>query len=153
MTKFLIITGTQNSGKTTTAGMLYKSLWQQAMNVHLTDANGEVLPIDHLLIENGEPMDFIANMEVEGKKVVIVSLGDYPDYLKRQIEIYLNEVVYFVCCLRTRDREGSTRRMLYADYANYPKEEYWTEYSGDKSLKFKVKEKVVERIKLAIKSN
>ena len=156
MTKFLIITGTQNSGKTTTAGMVYHSLQHHADDenkVSLTDADGKILPIDHPLMENGEPIDFIAEMKVKGKKVVIVSLGDYPEYLKRQIEIYLNEVVYFVCCLRTRDRKGSTRRMLYTDYADYPKEEFWTEYSDDKYLKLKVKENVVERIKSAIMSN
>ena len=156
MTKFLIITGTQNSGKTTTAGMVYHSLQQHADcedKVSLTDADGKVLPIDHSLLENGEPMDFIANMEVKGKKVVIVSLGDYPEYLKRQIVIYLNKVDFFVCCLRTRDRKGSTRRMLYSDYADYPKEEFWTEFSDDKSQRFEVKGKVVKKIKSTIMSN
>ena len=133
--------------------MLYKSLWQQAVNVHLSDANGEVMPIDHPLIENGKPVDFIANMEVEGKKVLIVSLGDYPEYLKRQIEIYLDQVDFFVCCLRTRDREGSTRRMLYTDYSTYPKEEFPTEYSENEAQRFEVKGNVVERIKSAIMSN
>lgn len=153
MMKFIIITGTQNSGKTTTARLVYQSLWPQAINVHLTDAYEKDLPKEHPLIEEGKPIDFIAGMKVNGKDVAIVSLGDYPEYLKRQIAIYLNQVDFFVCCLRTRDREGSTRRMLYTDYANYPKEEFWTEYSEDKSLEFKVKEKVVERIKSAIMSN
>ena len=156
MTKFIIITGTQNSGKTTTAGMVYHCLRQHAddeVKVSLTDADGKDLPIDHPLMENGEPMDFIANMEVKGKKVVIVSLGDYPEYLKRQIEVYLDKVVFFVCCLRTRDREGSTRRMLYTDYASYPKEEFGAEYSEDEAQMFEVKAKVVERIKSAIMSN
>ena len=152
MTKFLIITGKQNSGKTTTAGMVYHSLLPQD-DVCLTDADGKVLPWDHPLIENGEPMDFIAYIVVQGKKVVIVSLGDYPEYLKRQIEIYLSKVDLFVCCLRTRDREGSTRRMLYTDYADYPKEEFWTDFSDDKSQRFEVKRKVVEKIKSTIMSN
>ena len=153
MTKFLIITGTQNSGKTTTAGMVYKNLLPYAINVHLAEGNGKVLPIEDPLFENGIPMDFIAYMEVKGKKVAIVSMGDYPQYLKMQIEVYINKVNYFVCCLRTYNREGSTRRMLYTVYADYPKEEFWTEYSDDKFLELKVKENVVERIKSAIMSN
>ena len=153
MTKFLVITGTQNSGKTTTAGMLYKNFRQQAINVHLTDANGEMLPVYHPLMENGEPMDFIANMEVGGKKVVIVSLGDYPDYLEKQIKIYLDKVDYFVCCLRTRDREGSTRRMLITNYSDYPKEEFRTVHSEDKSQLFSIKEEIVEKIVSVIMSN
>ena len=154
MTKFLIITGTQNSGKTTTAGMVYHSLRHHADDedkVSLTDANGKVLPIDHPLMENGKPMDFIANMEVKGKKVVIVSLGDYPQFLKTQIEIYLEEVDFFVCCLRTRDREGSTRRMLFTDYADYPKEEFWIEYSEDETQKHAVKKKIASQIVTVIK--
>lgn len=149
MTKFIIITGTQNSGKTTTAGMVFHDLRQYADGkdgVFLTDADGKVLPVDHPLVENGKPMDFIANLKVEGKKVVIVSLGDFPQYLKSQIETYLNKVAYFVCCLRTHNREGSTRRMLFEDYADYPKEEFRTEYSVEKTQMFNVKETVVERI-------
>ena len=136
--------------------MVYHGLLQNVdsvKEVSLTDADGKVLPIDHPLIEDGKPIDFIAEMKVKGKNVVVVSLGDYPEYLKRQIEIYLDKVFFFVCCLRTRDREGSTRRMLYTDYASYPKEEFCTEYSDDEAQMFVVKGKVVERIKSIIMSN
>ena len=153
MTKFLIITGTRDSGKTTTAGMVYKKLLPCAKNVRLTDGDGKVLPIDDLLFENEKPKDFIAYMEVNGRKVAIVSIGDYPDYLEKQIKIYLDKVDYFVCCLRTRDREGSTRRMLLTNYANYPMEEFWTVHSEDESQKYYVKEEVVEKIVSTIMSN
>ena len=80
------------------------------------------------------------------KKVVIVSIGDYPEYLENQIKVYLDNVNYFVCCLRTRDREGSTRRMLVTNYANYPMEEFWTVHSEDEAQKYAVKEEVVDKI-------
>jgi len=156
MTKFLIITGTRDSGKTTTAGMVYKKLLSCAEkegNVHLTDENGKTLPIDDSLLENGKPKDFIAYLELKDKKVVIVSIGDYPEYLENQIKVYLDNVNYFVCCLRTRDREGSTRRMLLTNYANYPMEEFWTVHSEDEAQKYTVKEKVVEEIVSIIISN
>ena len=73
-------------------------------------------------------------------------MGDYPEYLKDQIEAYINKVEYFVCCLRTKDRLGSSRRMVLTDYAVYPKEEFWTIHSEDNKQKFSVKEKVVEQI-------
>lgn len=149
MTKFLIITGTRDSGKTTTAGMVFKKLLPCACpkeKVRLTDGDGKALPIDHSLIENGKPMDFIAYLEVKDKKVAIVSIGDYPEYLEKQIKIYLDKVDYIVCCLRTHNREGSTRRMLLTNYANYPMEEFWTVYSNDKSQKYAVKEELVEKI-------
>lgn len=153
MTKFLIITGTRDSGKTTTAGMVYKKLFPCAKNVRLTDGDGKVLPIDDPLLENGKPKDFIAYLEVNGKKVAVVSIGDYPDYLEKQIKIYLDKVDYFVCCLRTRDREGSTRRMLLTNYANYPMEEFWTVHSEDEAQKYSVKEEIVGKIVSVIKSN
>jgi len=152
MTKFLIIAGTQDSGKTTTAGMVYKELLLDAKDVHLTDGFGNALPIDDVLFENGKPKDFIAYMVVKDKKVVIVSIGDSPQYLKKQIENYLNEVAYFVCCLRTQNREGSSRRMVFADYVDYLKEEFWIEYSEDETQKFAVKEKTVNQIVSVIKN-
>lgn len=133
--------------------MVYKKLLPCAKNVRLTDGDGKVLPIDDLLFENEKPKDFIAYMEVNGRKVAIVSIGDYPDYLEKQIKIYLDKVDYFVCCLRTRDREGSTRRMLLTNYANYPMEEFWTVHSEDESQKYYVKEEVVEKIVSTIMSN
>lgn len=153
MTEFLIITGTRDSGKTTTAGMVYKKLLPSSKKVSLTDGNEEVLPINHELLENGKPKDFIAYLEVKGKKVVIVSIGDYPDYLERQIKIYLEKVDYFVCCLRTQNRKGSTRRMLLTEYASYPMEEFWTVYSEDEAQKYSIKEEVVEKIVSKITSN
>ena len=148
-TKFLIIRGKQDSGKTTTAGMVYKKLLPYAdkkENVLLADGNEKMLPIDDPLIENGEPKDFIAYMEVKGKKISIVSLGDYPEYLERQIKVYLDKVDFFVCCLRTRNREGSARKMLFTGYAAYPKEEFSTVRSENESQKYLVKEEVVEKI-------
>lgn len=146
MTKFLIITGTRDSGKTTTAGMVYKKLLSCAKNARLTDGDGKVLPIDDLLFENGKPKDFIAYLEVKGEKVVIVSIGDYPEYLEKQIKIYLGKVDYFVCCLRTQNREGSARRMVYTKYEDYSKEEFWIEYSEDEKQQFAAKENTVNQI-------
>lgn len=153
MTKFLIIKGTRDSGKTTTAGMVYKKLLPCAKNVSLTDGDGKVLPIDDPLFEKGKPKDFIAYMEVRGKKVAIVSMGDYPEYLERQIKIYLDKVDCFVCCLRTHNREGSTRRMLLENYAKYPREEFLTIHSEDEAQKYAVKEEVVDKIVSVIMSN
>lgn len=153
MTKFLIITGTRDSGKTTTAGMVYKKLLPCAKNVCLTDGDGKVLPIEDSLVENGKPKDFIAQMEKNGRKIAIVSIGDYPEYLEKLIKVYLDKMDCFVCCLRTHNREGSTRRMLLTNYANYPMEEFWTIHSEDEAKKYVVKEGVVEKIVSIIMSN
>ncbi len=153
MTKFIIITGTRDSGKTTTAGMVYKKLFPCAKSVRLTDGDGKKLPIDDSLIENSKPKDFIAYLEVKDRIVAIVSIGDYPEYLDEQIKIYLDKVDYFVCCLRTHNREGSTRKMLLTKYANYPMEEFWTVYSENEAQKYLVKEEVVEKIVSIIKLN
>ena len=146
MTKFLIITGPQNSGKTTTAGMVYKELQPSAKNVQLTDAEGKKMQKEDTLFENGKPKDFVAYLEVKGKKVAIVSIGDNPHYLKTKIEVYINQVDYFVCCLRTQNREGSARRMLYTEYEDYSKEEFRIEYSEDEKQQYEVKEKTVKQI-------
>ena len=156
MSKFLIIKGKRDSGKTTTAGMVYKKLLPFAFpkeKVRLSDGDGKALPINHTLNENDKPMDFIAYMEVKGKRVAIVSLGDYPEYLEKQIKIYIDKVDFFVCCLRTRNREGSARRMLLENYSKYPREEFETVHSEDEAEKYSVKEEVVVKIVSVIKSN
>lgn len=153
MTEFLIITGTRNSGKTTTAGMVYKRLLPQAKIVMLTDAYGRELPNNHPLLEDEVPIDFIAYLEIKGKKIAIVSIGDYPQYLEQRIESYIDKVDFFVCCLRTHNREGSARKMLLSKYANYPRKEFRTVHSEGEAQMFSIKDKVVEEIVSVIVPN
>ncbi len=154
MTGFLIISGTQNSGKTTTAGMVYKKLREYAKDPWLADISEIEISPDDSLIENGEPKDFLAYLEINGKSVAMISAGDKADYLKEYVEAYLEKSVdYIICCLRSINRDGSARRMLFTDFANYPKKEFWTVYSDDPKQKYAVKESVVNQIVSVIKSN
>ena len=133
--------------------MVYKKLLPKAKIVKLADADGKKLPSDHSLLEKGKPIDFIAYLEINEKKIAIASIGDYPQYLEQRIESYVDKVDYFVCCLRTHNREGSARKMLLSKYANYPRKEFWTVHSEDEAKMFSVKEKVVEEIVSVIVSN
>ena len=140
----------RNRVKTTTAGMFFKKLKTKAKAVYLTEAYDKELPKDHPLVENGKPIDFVAYLEMGNKKVVIVSMGDYPKYLVEKIDLNIDKMNYFVCCLRTQNRVGSARRMLLTKYANYPKEEFWTVRSEDKTEMYLVKQGVVDRIEAEI---
>lgn len=147
MTEFLIISGTENSGKTTTAGMVYKKLREYAKDPWLADISEMKISPDDSLIENGEPKDFLACLEIDGKRIAIISAGDKAVYLKEYVEAYLEKNVdYIICCLRSINREGSSRRMLFTDFVNYPKQEFWTVYSNDPKQKYAVKENIVNQI-------
>ena len=61
---------------------------------------------------------FTAILTIHGKKVGIVSEGDKPEYLGPTLTILLQyDVDVIICCTKTRDMDGSTRRMLRTDYA------------------------------------
>lgn len=148
MTKFLIVTGTENSGKTTTMGMVYKKLLPLATEAYLADASDVEISTDDTLMRYGNPIDFISYLKINNKTTIaMISAGDVAADVKDYAEAYLkNNVDYIICCARTQNRKGSARRVLYDDFKEYPKEEFWPVYSDDKSQMFSVKEDVVEQI-------
>lgn len=147
MTKFLIVTGPEHSGKTTTMGMIYKKLLLSAKDPYLADVNENRIPVNDSLMDNGIPKDFIAHLNIKGKKVAMISAGDIAQYVKEYVEDYLDKQFdYIICCIRTVNRKGSARRVLYSDFASYPKEEFWTVYSDDKEQMFNVKKNIVNQI-------
>lgn len=98
-------------------------------------------------MDNGIPKDFIAHLNIKGKKVAMISAGDIAQYVKEYVEDYLDKQFdYIICCIRTVNRKGSARRVLYSDFASYPKEEFWTVYSDDKEQMFNVKKNIVNQI-------
>lgn len=127
MAQFVIIRGKENSGKTTTMWFVYQYLLKEADagSKHLfrwgheTDFCKSTIPVavPEQPVPN-EIRDFTAILTIHGKKVGIVSEGDKPEYLGPTLTILLQyDVDVIICCTKTRDMDGSTRRMLRTDYA------------------------------------
>lgn len=127
MAQFVIIRGTQDSGKTTTMWFLYQYLLKMADTGskhlfrwgHNKDFCESTIPVAVPEQQvSGRVKDFTAILTIQGKKIGIVSEGDEPEYLGPTLTILLQyHVDVIICCTRTQDRVGSTSRMLRTDYA------------------------------------
>ena len=148
MAKLIIIRATQQSGKTTTAGIVYQELLKYADKSH--SFNNENVENDNLKYgKDGETIDFIAVLTVNGQKIGLISEGDIARSVKEKIEILLKiDVAVIICCARSIDRVGSTYRMMKNDYSKtHPIAfEIFTEYSNDEKLKFDIKKEIVDKV-------
>ncbi|WP_192822791.1 hypothetical protein [Rufibacter sp. LB8] len=148
MADFIIIRGGQNSGKTTTTGLVYHELVQVAEKEHIF--NSKTVTKDSLKYSSkGEIWDFTSILTINGKKVGIVSAGDVAWQTKEQITILINiQVEVIICCARSVNRRGSTYRMLLDDFSKTHRItlEVFTKFSDKNERKHDIKKPVVEQV-------
>lgn len=148
MAQFIIIRGGQNSGKTTTAGLVYKELLKHAEAEHIFN-NITVFQGSLVFDLDGVTNDFSAIVTIKNKKVGIISAGDIKKDLKDEITVFINiNIDIIICCARSINRTGSSYRMILEDFSVTHKiaMEIFTEYSNDDKLKHSVKKNVVDCI-------
>lgn len=130
MKEFIIIAGTQNAGKTTSAWALYQRLFPYSKNTTLF-VNGQLTNSHGEVVYNEPPYetqltDFKAILHIYGYIVAIISGGDYDDLLEDEIESVIAENADFiVISLRSINRAGSSRRMLKEKYSQSYTREFW----------------------------
>lgn len=148
MSKIIIIKGTVNSGKTTTASIVYSQFLSICDKTH--QFNGEVVSSNSLVYDTKDNVyDFTALLNHKGKKIGIISAGDVLYSFKIQIEIFIKiKVDVIICCSRSQYRTNS----VYAELVdNYRKEnpielKIFTKYSENALEKNNVKKEVVSEI-------
>jgi len=127
--EFLIIAGTQNSGKTTTSWLVYQKLRAYSSETHLFIDGKEIENYGDIIFTDETeqyPIDFKAVLHISGYKIIILSAGDVADWLEDDIDSSLDEGADFIVLpLRSYDRSGSSRRMLNNTYPMYHKREFW----------------------------
>ena len=152
--ELIIIKGQRDSGKTMTATMLHNELVKRSSGVKLLKTSGNYLSVGY------HHEDFCSVIDLHGKSVAIISAGDDASSLKEGMERLINEYKpdIFVVCTRTRDRVGSSYRMLEENYGNLLKKEnvfetVWTENIADaESAKQNVVNEIVKRIEQILKT-
>lgn len=158
MSKYIIIKGKVNSGKTTTCALLYDKLKKVAEKSFLftSPLNRKIDKIEKN--NKGNLKDFVSIHIFKGKVIVIISAGDEPKPLVLKIQKLLNpdtvieltgepyEVDIFVVCSRTQMRENSTLEMLYNRIPVKDRIEFETKYSENPEQKKTVKRKIVNNI-------
>ena len=112
----IIIKGTQNSGKTTVAACVHNELINpEGALLKLFRTAGGYMPVI------GEMRDFWSVLDLGRKRIVIISQGDDANYLEKMMEhlIWSYAPDILVVCTRTRELEGSSRKMLNEKYGSY----------------------------------
>ena len=112
----IIIRGTQNSGKTTTAACVHNELINpEGALLKLFRTAGGYMPVI------GEMRDFWSVLDLGRKRIVIISQGDDANYLEKMMEhliwSYAPDIV--VVCTRTRSVDGSSWNMLHDKYRKF----------------------------------
>lgn len=142
--ELIIIRGRQNDGKTTTATMLHNELVARSDAVRLLKTNEYCLPVGNNVC------DFSSVIDIEEKRVAIISEGDEADVLNKKMEelIYVFRPDVMVVCARAYNREGSSYRMLEENYGEHIKNEnvFWTEKTEDFTDALNAKRSVVNKI-------
>lgn len=125
MARFVVIRGVPNSGKTCTMWMIYHMLTHL-----LKDGNckhefklkggswflfNEPHPI--AFSNDKDAVDFMVKLVINGQKVGIISEGDEPTSLEKNIDYLLSDGVdVIVCCVRTRATKYSSLKMFINKY-------------------------------------
>lgn len=152
MAKFIIIRGQRDSGKTTTAGLVYSELLKISETKHRF--NGKDVESNSLEYNkvSGDLIDFSAIVTINSIKIGISSAGDVPKELEKNINNFINkEIEIIICCSRSRNVKGSSYRMIIDKFSKNNKilKEFWVSYSENKADKESIKKhSVLEIIKI-----
>lgn len=154
----IIIRAGVNGGKTTTCGVLYEELKKIAEFSKLYDYNfNEIETLKYS--KQGNIIDFIAILIVNGKVIIIISQGDIADWLKKLLDkledVMLikkltndlsDKIDFYILCARSQMRKNSTIEMLYNRIPENNRKEFWTIKSENLREKKTVKMGIVTEI-------
>lgn len=122
MRTIFAISGFQNAGKTHTAWLVYNLLKGIGEEKGFHCGNNRRWTYDEVLTKINEFLpDFRAVIEVEGRKIAVLSQADKLFVFKKEIQWAINEakVDYVVCCARKRNRKNSVKWELRTKYGLY----------------------------------
>ena len=150
MAKFILIRATINSGKTTTASLVYTELLKHAEVEHMFNGEKPVSVNGLVYREDGTVEDFNAALTINGKTVCILSAGDNANDTREALDWLLRDYNFdiIICCSRSQNKAGSVYRMLIEKY--FPNHELVLEtttiHDTDPDQKYSVKKKIVDEI-------
>lgn len=106
MEKFIIIAGTINTGKTSTANKLISDMLDCGYSI-VKYLNGNSQTTFGDIDTPNKSLDVSVVLERDGKKVVIINYGDKKDILQTIFnKINFDDYYAVVCCSRTRAARG-----------------------------------------------
>lgn len=151
MTKFIIIKGNGNSGKTTTIWLTFLELLNQNAVVNFFGRiyNGTPLTPPTTLPAPANRYDFVAEVTFKNKRIVLMSMGDVATAVDAELhKILPTNPDFVICASRSQNRGGSTWALFETKYLNtmYERICMWSEFADDPTYELVVKYSTVEAI-------
>ena len=155
MADLIVLRGTINAGKTTTCGFIYQELLPICNQEHIF--NTQTVHSDSLrFTQNKTVIDFETVLTLQnGQLLSIISAGDNWE-LRGKLNAHIaRNSSYIICCTRSRNRNGSTFRMIQDEFepANPIVLEEWVPWSQNgilRTIKATVVTNVVNFIRMQI---
>ena len=132
MKEFILILGTKDAGKTTTAWVVYQRLLPYSSSSTLCIKGTPVVNRGEIIYKPSpanQPENFKAILDLPGYKAAIISGGDDPALLKKEIDSVYDEVDFIVISLRSIKRPGSSQKMIATYYPKDYTRPFWTKYN------------------------
>ncbi|MBR5920133.1 MAG: hypothetical protein IKZ56_03090 [Bacteroidales bacterium] len=151
-TRFIILRGNENYGKTTLCAEIYKQLLPFAEKKHKFGKQNEELQTvfkDSVQKDKeGRICDFQALLTIGDKHVGLYSMGDFVSvFFKEYVQVFIDlEVDVFVCCTRSRNKVNSTFRYIEESYKEFNKQVFWVEYVPNEEEVGNVKQRQAKEI-------
>lgn len=155
-TTLIVVKSKENSGKTTTVWMVLFELVNQGakiINLRYVDSD-QTFSLPHQIPDVNNRHDFVAELEWQGKRIIILSHGDLKYVVEKEIDAILQTYPDFVVCAsRSQWRSNSTWELFEYKYTNihFRRVCFWSEYAKNSKDELKVKEPTVEAIVKFIK--
>lgn len=147
--KLIVVKSNENSGKTTTVWMvLYELLSRGATIRSFKDYSGMTTPPTSMP-PVGSLYDFEAEVDWNGKYIILFSHGDDPTFVQKLMNAALiKNPTYIVCASRSQDRDNSTWRLFKNTYTNlrFARVCLWSEYTDNPAYTLLVKQPTVDAI-------
>lgn len=155
-TNLVVIKSKGNSGKTTTIWMLLYELINQGATLNLLrNVDSTVtFPLPAQLPPVGSRPDFVAELMWLNQRIVLVSHGDTPRVVQKELDaILLTHPDFIVCTSRSQWRTGSTWNLFETRYTNihFKRVCFWSEYAKQSKDMLLVKDPTITAIVKYIK--
>lgn len=150
-TNLVVIKSKGNSGKTTTIWMLLYELINQGATLNLLRYvdSAVTFALPPQMPPVGSRHDFVAELIWLNQRIVLVSHGDTPRVVQKELDaILLTNPDFIVCTSRSQWRTGSTWNLFETRYTNihYNRICFWSEYSTHTKDQLMVKEPTIKAI-------
>lgn len=150
-TRLIVVRSDQNSGKTTTIGMVLEELLADGATLRCCNnywyGGHDIIPaaLSGAIVGT----DFYAELDWNGKFIIMNSAGDIQTDVQKMLNHALPQNPdYLICASRSQNRKGSSWELFETIYTNilYRRVCFWSEYSAYPKNKHIVKEPTVEAI-------